>query len=68
MEGGKSWQVASGSTMRADMEEDAAIAQAIEEYVARESAPLDADPSIFAPWGIMFYPADYKSGKCDRPD
>ena len=54
--------------MTVDIEDDLAVIHAIIEQNARENAPADADPSIFAPWGIMRYDADYKSGKCDRPD
>lgn len=41
---------------------------AVREQIARENAAADADPSIFAPWGIIHYTADWKSGKCDRPN
>lgn len=50
------------------MEDDLDCVIAMREQIAREFSPPDADPSIFAPWGIMRYDKDYKSGKCARPD
>lgn len=54
--------------MSPDMTDDQVIIQIIREQTARETMPADGDPSIFAPWGIIRYDPDYKSGKCDRPD
>lgn len=28
----------------------------------------NADPSLYAPWGIMSYPKDYKRVACERLD
>lgn len=54
--------------MKGDMEDDLAIVLMLREMIAREQAPPDADPSLFAPWGLLRYDADYKSGKCNRPN
>ena len=57
--------------MSPDMAEDYEIErQVAEECDKRRDAETnpDADPSLYAPWGILRYSADDKKFKTNRPD
>jgi hypothetical protein len=59
-----------GRNMWADLMDDLEISLAVqEECNKRRAAQTDpnADPSLYAPWGIMSYPPGYERKKCYPP-
>ena len=52
--------------MRDDALDDEAVRQAIIEYAKMREEEDQKDPSLNAPWGILRYAHEYKSGKCNR--